>query len=974
MKRELLAFILLLQHLYSFAQTNISVTDPNICWEGVTETEVVSGGELRTWRFPKSYAEIDVSGYYTSKRAASSAGIVMKIKTASPALDVEFADDQTYTGQHFFYHNIAVFKNDVFQFTTNDYDIPLTNSGGTSVEWKFVMPVYTQMNLKSIELTSGYSLETIDCNNKPIYLAIGNSITMGVGVTQNGSHNTYSRLIADSEGYELYNWAIGGSKVYDGILDNLSSGIEPDLVTILWGYNDVHYSGNDNYFNNNTFPQYEAILDTICRKFPSAKVMAILPTYTTNPTNTAARTVPILSDGQLSIISDLMNTYSNLCYIDGWDYTDNSGLQDNVHLNDNGNASLASGVVSNLNTCGHYCTNANLGNDKTLCGVGSITLDCGLDGSGGRTFSWTLDGVTIGGASSGSYVASNAGTYEVIADSAGCIQTDQIYISGTLPTIDLGSDQDLCTQSQVTLDAGITGTGISYAWTKDGYPISGATNQTYNALEAGLFEVTVTATGCSPVSDDITISSGLLDVTHDTICTSGPANLFVSGNSTYDWYDAPTGGNFIATGNSITPNISSTTSYYVEDAAGVSTLVGIPEPDFTNNRAWNQNNWTFRNRFNVLTDLTIDSISVWPQVTGDVMIQILASDNSSVVATKSFSNAIGGIENRFATDFNLTPGTYYMDFTGTTVKLAYSNENDPQVSYPYTVADVITIDGAEPEWFQDEPRYAYSYNWRVTAGNTCNRTPVHAVIDANHTSCAGNTDCNGDMNGTASIDACGTCSGGNTGITPNSTCTDCNGDVNGTASVDACGTCSGGNTGITPNSTCTDCNGDANGTASVDACGICSGGNTGITPNSTCTDCNGDLNGTASVDACGICSGGNTGITPNSTCTDCNGDLNGTASVDACGTCSGGNTGIIPETDANNCITAIDGNAVGEITLYPNPTTCIIHLSQSAEWTLFDISGRKLMSGKSNKIDISIYKSGVYFIKTNDHMIKLSKE
>lgn len=79
---------------------------------------------------------------------------------------------------------------------------------------------------------------------------------------------------------------------------------------------------------------------------------------------------------------------------------------------------------------------------------------------------------------------------------------------------------------------------------------------------------------------------------------------------------------------------------------------------------------------------------------------------------------------------------------------------------------------------------------------------------------------------------------------PNAACTDCAGVINGTAAIDACGTCSGGNTGIAPNAVCTDCAGIINGTASIDACGICSGGNTGIAPNSTCLDCAGVVNGT----------------------------------------------------------------------------------------------------------------------------------
>ncbi|QTA84709.1 DUF4114 domain-containing protein [Desulfonema magnum] len=146
-------------------------------------------------------------------------------------------------------------------------------------------------------------------------------------------------------------------------------------------------------------------------------------------------------------------------------------------------------------------------------------------------------------------------------------------------------------------------------------------------------------------------------------------------------------------------------------------------------------------------------------------------------------------------------------------------------------------------------------------------------------------DCNGDWNGTAVLDECGECVGGNTGKT--ACVQDCNGEWGGSASVDDCGECVGGNTGKT--STCVqDCNGDWKGTAFVDECGECVGGNTGKT--STCTqDCNGEWDGTASLDECGECVGGNTG---NTACVqDCNGDWGGTASVDECGECVGGATG-----------------------------------------------------------------------------------
>ncbi len=59
-----------------------------------------------------------------------------------------------------------------------------------------------------------------------------------------------------------------------------------------------------------------------------------------------------------------------------------------------------------------------------------------------------------------------------------------------------------------------------------------------------------------------------------------------------------------------------------------------------------------------------------------------------------------------------------------------------------------------------------------------------------------------------------------------------------------------------------DCSGILGGTAAVDDCEICSGGNTGLEPNGSCMDCNGEIDGTATVDDCGICTGGSTNLAP----------------------------------------------------------------------------------------------------------------
>ena len=230
-------------------------------------------------------------------------------------------------------------------------------------------------------------------------------------------------------------------------------------------------------------------------------------------------------------------------------------------------------------------------------------------------------------------------------------------------------------------------------------------------------------------------------------------------------------------------------------------------------------------------------------------------------------------------------------------------------------------------------------------GSSCNDGNANTVNDilGNTCQCAGtavNFDCAGVANGTASVDACGVCSGGTTGIVPNSTCLDCLGAVNGPALPGtACNDNNANTINDLFNGSCQcagtavnfDCAGVANGTASVDACGVCSGGTTGIVPNSTCLDCLGAVNGPALPGtACndnnantindlfnGSCQCAGTPVT-----FDCAGVANGTSSVDACGVCSGGTTGIVPNSTCVDCAGVVNGTALpGSACNDNNPNT-----------------------------------------------------
>lgn len=135
-------------------------------------------------------------------------------------------------------------------------------------------------------------------------------------------------------------------------------------------------------------------------------------------------------------------------------------------------------------------------------------------------------------------------------------------------------------------------------------------------------------------------------------------------------------------------------------------------------------------------------------------------------------------------------------FFGNPFDNMYSNQELPDANLPSIIA---------PLWDDFNPG-AYGEVWVYSAAATCE------------------SDCNDVVGGFAYVeDTCGACI---TGLDP--VVDDCNGDCGGTALIDGCGICAGGNTEVEPQQL--DCTGLCGGEAYVDDCRACVGGTTGLEP------------------------------------------------------------------------------------------------------------------------------------------------
>jgi GH18 family chitinase len=375
----------------------------------------------------------------------------------------------------------------------------------------------------------------------------------------------------------------------------------------------------------------------------------------------------------------------------------------------------------------------NLGEDVSICGQSSVTLNSGVSTGAGRTFTWRRNGVLqISNNSATTFDANSAGTYTVEVSEGGCSNTDEIIVTGTLPAISLGEDIDLCSPTTTILDAGIDPAGKSFSWTRNGSGLSGETSSTLNVSEAGTYEVTVSATGCSNVTDQIVVTSSLPSVTHDTLCVEGNADLSASTN--VDWYDVSTGGTAVSSGSSYSPYISANTTYYVEASGAANQETTTMKTGLSG--GWQANQNVYATQFTVHSDLQLKSVDVNAN-NGNVVINVVEDDGTTVVATKTFNNVSG--MTTLLLEFDLSPGTYFLNAVGSSTTIYV----DPVEVSDFDIAGIITVGGtAYNDWSEPygngyvlSENYGNFANLVVLSGSACDRVPVYAIIDDQRQEC-----------------------------------------------------------------------------------------------------------------------------------------------------------------------------------------------------------------------------------------------
>jgi lysophospholipase L1-like esterase len=317
----------------------------NLKYTGVVESEINSQ-YAKLYRHISEIRENDGGGYWLASKAGNQAGMTIRFRTASPEVTLHFQKDPDFESR---WGRMALFRNGVKVADRNvapadQYEISATGQSAESADWVFTFPGWQPMWLTSIELADGYELETVPDENKPLYIAVGNSITHGVGQSGNATHLSYGWQVAEALEMDFLNIAIGGSKTNTRMLQSMS-GKDPALITVLWGYNDVHSP----WPLARALDSMENVVDYLLEQFPEAEIWMLGTPYSENEVGlqNSSNTLSDLRSGIAAIVEARQGAYPQLKYWDASTVVSSMELlSDGVHLNDEGAADLAAGFIS----------------------------------------------------------------------------------------------------------------------------------------------------------------------------------------------------------------------------------------------------------------------------------------------------------------------------------------------------------------------------------------------------------------------------------------------------------------------------------------------------------------------------------------------------------------------------------------------------------------------------------------------------
>jgi subtilisin-like proprotein convertase family protein len=242
----------------------------------------------------------------------------------------------------------------------------------------------------------------------------------------------------------------------------------------------------------------------------------------------------------------------------------------------------------------------NAGTNPLDLTVNNVTVNVNVTGAATQNYSVVLTDNSLNGGmplAPGTIVVVNVGTLDmttlgtytfngnVVMTGDGFPSNDNlnnpvnIIISGGTATT---SNHDVCAGDSVTLSlSGSSGTTIQW---QDSLPggswnnMAGATTNPYSFFptDTASYRALVCGTNYSTIDFANVIVTPAPTVSNTSRCGTGTISLIGNGMGTLHWYDMPAGGSLLHVGDTLTTNVTSSTTFYVASYSGLCESSRIP--------------------------------------------------------------------------------------------------------------------------------------------------------------------------------------------------------------------------------------------------------------------------------------------------------------------------------------------------------------------------------------------------------------
>ncbi len=278
-----------------------------------------------------------------------------------------------------------------------------------------------------------------------------------------------------------------------------------------------------------------------------------------------------------------------------------------------------------------------------------------------------------------------------------------------------------------------SGNPSTYSWDFGDGQTSTDKNPLHTYTASGSYTVKLTATNTNGSNTDTKTSYITINLptgptaTPAERCGPGVVNLTAASTNggSVKWYDEASNGNVVNTGTTYSPNLTATTTYYLENSLDLTPQkVGAVDSNAIGRGSLFTANFIHGLYFDVLSPLILKSVKVYAGSAGKRVIEVVDLNGEPVLST---TVDVPKGESRVTLNFDLPVGTqYFLKVSGTLLDLQRARSG---AQFPYTIAGLISI--TESDVKSTAPgTYYFFYDWEVVkSGCVGPRTAITGTIN-----------------------------------------------------------------------------------------------------------------------------------------------------------------------------------------------------------------------------------------------------